>query len=186
MATIFKLFGTACRAGCLFTLIALSFTINAAEHALVKMECQYPSSAGSLGSGTAQLGFESASKQEGVNVTYVLNDVAMDRELRKRATVKWISRSPDHHVSTGNVYTVRNIESRKGLIDNACDEAISLLVAKVQGLEPEDILGVANTELYLINGIGLEGWNLVHKELIDKSNDLSSRVISKYYFSRVD
>lgn len=165
----------------LLALAALSLAAHAAEHAIVEMECQYPKSEG-VGVGTARLSFESASKREYVNVTYVLSTVDMERELRRRSGVQYARVSAEHFASAGNVYTVRNIERKRGLIDNACGEAISLLVAKVQGKEPVDISGNPNIELYLLNGIGSRGWDFVHKQVTDKSTDVSSHFVETLYF----
>ncbi|GMW03997.1 MAG: hypothetical protein AMXMBFR84_51310 [Candidatus Hydrogenedentota bacterium] len=170
--------------GILLGLALLSLTARAAEHAIVEMECQYPKSEES-GTGTARLSFESASKRDYVNVTYVLSTADLERELRQRSGVQYVRVSAEHYVSSGNVYVVRNIERQKGLIDNACDEAISLLLAKVQGREPANILGEPNIELYLLNGIGSRGWYLVHKQVIDKSKDISSHFVEKFYFRSV-
>jgi hypothetical protein len=164
-----------------FSIPVFSVSANAAEHAILEMECKYPESA-AAGIGSARLSFESSSKPQYIDVTYVLNSAAMGRELLKNTQAQWISKSADHYVSAGGVYTVRNIERQKGLIDDACTEAISLLVAKVKGRDPVDISGVTNVELYLINGIGSLGWELVHKEVIDESTELSSLLTSKYYF----
>jgi hypothetical protein len=165
----------------LLALALASFPAHAVEHAIVEMECQYPKADGA-GVGTARMSFESSAKREYVNVVYVQNAVDLKRELERRSGVQYARVTAEHYVSAGNVYTVRNIEGRKGLIDNACDEAVSLLVAKVQGKERVDIAGYPNIELYLLNGIGSRGWALVHKQLDDRSTDQSSHLVETLYF----
>jgi hypothetical protein len=169
------------------TLTLLSFLCTSAsafalEHAILEVECRYPTSGS--GVGYAHLSFNAASKNESLSLTYVQSSVEFERERSRRSAVQYSRVDEDHYVSAGSVYTIRNIEKTPGLVDNACDEGVSLLVSKVQGKPPTNVSGMLSKEVYLLDGVSQKGWRFVHKQVQDKSSENLSHVVEKFYFQK--
>ena len=166
-------------------LVALSLfavlSVQAASNAILELDCRYPESEAG-GPGTASVSFSSGNRTEAVSVVYVVSSAALRKELASRSSVKYTKVAEDHYVSAGRVYTIRNIEKRLGLIDNACAEAISILVSKFRQAEPEDVLGLPSIELYLLDSLDKQGWKFTTKQFRDRSTPPQIRTAETYYF----
>lgn len=165
--------------------VLAAFSAQAASNAILELSCSYPDG-GSGGVSVASAEFTSSDRTESVSVVYTLTTAALQKELSTRSSMQYAKVSDDHYASKGGAVTLRNIEKRPGLIDNACDEAISILVAKFDQRDPDDFLRIPSTELYLLEGLSRHRWDLVSKQFRDRSTPSHVKTSATYYLRRPD
>ncbi len=164
-----------------FFYIVFCGQVNAADYGVLEMECKYPKEGSFQSKGHGNLVFNSNALNKAVSVTYFLTSAALEAEIARRPGIKWIKKDKNTYNSLGSVYIIKNIEESRGLIDDACEEALGAFLTNIQS-KTIDLMGVPNREVYILNVMESVGYQFVFKETEDHSDASEFNHTYRYYF----
>jgi hypothetical protein len=153
----------------------------AADYGVLNLECKYPKEGSFQSKGYGNLTFDSNALNKSVSITYFLSLAGLEAELTRRPGVKWVKKDKNTYTSPGLVYIIKSIEESKGLIDNACDEALGIFLTNVQS-KTIDLMSVSNREITILNVMETIGYQFIFKETEDHSDATEFNQNIRYYF----